>query len=497
MRIKIVTTGLLAFLITLTSCDKYLDLVPQHSLTDANAITDAGKAANAVGGVYATFTGDYWAGSLYTALATKAGFIAFNGQTEYTLSYTQSNPGNGANFWGQFYKSINAANFAVAGITQLSPAAFQTEAAKNNLLAEARLLRGWIYANILWNFGHWWAGDDSPYGILYRDQVASLTNTNQPRISVGESYRKIFEDIDFAIANASEFSSSRYVSKQFAKALKAKLLLYRAGYSGGREQDLKTALDLVNDVLSNHPGALALEADVADVYKNAWDSKELLFGRYLDNDGTRTTKGGYWYTYGSIYQGNKLPLAPGGTLTAGLQYGLDWFKADKRWSIATGEVRAPETWDESKYYTFKKLSRLGSYAGKLSSPPDEKYTAYYLRLSELYLLKAELLYRTGASIASAIAPINQLRAARAAQAFAPLNPSSQQELADDIFKEIFLETCLENGSEFYAALRFKKDGKPWIETIKQTTLVENTICYPIPNAEIQNNILMIQNPGLE
>lgn len=480
------------------SCKDYLDEVPTNALIDANAISDFNKAKAAVAGVYATFQNDNWAGALYTSLATKSGFISYTGDVEYSMTYTQLSPGpNAGTSWSAFYRSLNAANFAITGIPKLPATAVPSEAAREALIAEARCLRAWINVNLLWNYGHWWADDADEYGILYRDEPSNLANVHKKRISVGESYTKIYEDLDYAIEKLNDFVTPRYMSKQFAKALKAKVLLYRGGYRN-TTADLQTALGLVNDVLTNHPGTLAIEPNLNEVYSKAWDNKENLFVKYLEDNGSRTSAGGYWYTYGIIYQGNALPLPVGGSLTAGLKFGLDWFTADPRWSVATGPVRAPETWDNTFRHSFKKMARLGSYGGQQASPKDEKYAAYHLRLAELYLMKAELLARTGASIADAIKPVNDLRALRTTPTFAALNPANQDALMDAIFKEIFLELFLENGSEFFAALRFKTNGQPWIVNIKGgIPLEENRICWPIPDAEMQNNNLMAQNPDLK
>lgn len=491
---KIIYTLLLFGSISILSCKDYLDIQPIHNLTDANAIKDMATAKAAIGGIYASFQNDDWSGGLYTAQASKAGFVRFSTR-EYDMSYNQTNIG--AASWTAFYKSLNAANFAISGVSKLPDAAINAND-KNMLIAEGRCLRAWVNANILWNYTHWWADDTDPYGLLYRDEVASLDNIRKARINVGESYKKIYDDLDFAIANLSDFSSPRYVSKQFAKALKAKLLLYRAGYKN-ISADLQSALGLVNDVLANHPASFAMEANLADVYANAWDSKENLFVRYLEDDGTRSSKGGYYYTYYlSQIGGTKLPLPIGGVATAGLVGGFDWFSADPRWPVVTGPVRGAETWDASMRYTFKKVARLGRYAGQVASPPDEKYAAYYFRYPELYLMKAELLARTGATPAQAIAPINEMRAKRVTPVLPALNPANADQLMDMIFKEIVTETFLENGSEFFATLRFKTNGQPWIVSLKNGKILEeNKICRPIPDAEIVNNPLMVQNPDLK
>ena len=493
MKKTIYTLIFLSSLFTL-SCKNYLDIQPIHNLTDANAIKDQATAKASLGGIYASFQNDEWSGALYAAQASKAGFVRFS-VPEYDMSYNQTTIS--ATAWTAYYKSLNAANFAIAGISKLPEAALSTSE-KNLLIAEARCLRGWINANLLWNYTHWWADDADPSGLLYRDEVVSLDNIRKARISVGDSYKKIYEDLDFAITNLSDLSSPRYVSKQFAKALKAKLLLYRAGYKGS-VPDLQTALGLVNDVISNHPSSFNMEANLADVYANSWDSKENLFVRYLENDGTRSTKGGYFYTYYlSQIGGNALPLPTGGVATAGLVAGLDWFSTDPRWPVVTGPVRGAETWDNTMRFTFKKLARLGRYAGQIASPPDEKYAAYYFRFPELYIMKAELLARTGASISQSIAPINEMRAKRVTPVLPALNPANADELMDLIFKELVTETFMENGSEFFASLRFKKNGQPWIVNLKNGKILEeNKLCRPIPNSEIVNNPLMEQNPDLK
>src|SRR5690606_9676531 len=98
------------------------------------------------------------------------------------------------------------------------------------------------------------------------------------------------------------------------------------------------------------------------------------------------------------------------------------------WDIVTGPVRGGETWDDSYYHAFRKVTRLGRYAGANSDPKDEKYAAYYFRYPELYILKAELLARTGSSVEEAIAPINTMRALRTNPVLPALHPESEQAL---------------------------------------------------------------------
>jgi len=493
--------SIIALFIGMSSCSDFLDKEPSYSLNEANAITNYTKAQAAVGGIYRTLINDAgWSGSYYVSLASKAGFVDWS-PGDFNMEYSQQNETTSSISarWSTYYKSLNAANFAINGIENLSDAQVPSPADRDALVAEARCLRAWININLFWNYGHWWSTDDSnPNGILYRDQVTNLSNIEKARSTVGESYQKIFEDLDYAIANMGSYKGNRYLSKTFAKVLKAKILLYRGGLND-TSADLTEALSLVNDVLGNSPAGFSMQSDLAQVYADSWDSDENLFVSYLEDDGRRTYSASFMYSYSmSQIYGDRIPLAPGATLTAGLNYGVDWFKADPRWDIVTGESRASETWDTSMRYTWTKVTRLSRYAGQQASPPDEKYNTYYFRYPELYIMKSELLARTGASIADAIAPINQMRSIRTNPSLPALNPGTEQELMDAIFKEYFLETFLENGSEFFASLRFKTAGQPWIVTIKGGQALDmNKLCYPIPNSEMTNNLLMTQNTDLE
>ena len=119
-------------------------------------------------------------------------------------------------------------------------------------------------------------------------------------------------------------------------------------------------------------------------------------------------------------------------------------------------------------------------------------------------MKAECLAHTGASIADAIAPINQMRAQRTNPVLPALEPATEQEMWDAIFQEYVKELILENGCEFWASIRIMKDGVTYMEYMKQSNggsfVFEPTLAqYAIPNNEMINNpsLAGMQNPGQE
>ena len=71
----------------------------------------------------------------------------------------------------------------------------------------------------------------------------------------------------------------------------------------------------------------------------------------------------------------------------------------------------------------------------------------FSRVSELYLIKAEALYRSGSSISEAYAPIRKLRERAGAEIILPAN---NEELETAIFNEWMLELSFENWHEWFA-----------------------------------------------
>jgi len=117
---------------------------------------------------------------------------------------------------------------------------------------------------------------------------------------------------------------------------------------------------------------------------------------------------------------------------------------------------------------------------------------YFMRLAEMYLIQAEALMRSGATLATSKAPLDVIRN-RAGIGDSPA--TTMAELEDDIFNEIARELAFENGSEWFAAIRFDR-----AMTLKPTINSVNQYILPIPEREIAGNgalTLADQNPGYE
>ena len=477
-----ITSCLLVGILTFCSCNDFLDQQPKHSLTKENAVRDYSGAKNIVNGVYGVFSSSStWGGTIYSNLHCMAGFWDYSSQM-VNMGYTQSSNGT-SSCWSDIYNCINAANAAIEGCTSLADDKYPSIEAKNQLLAEARCFRGFCNLELLWLFGHWFDKPDSPYGILYRDKTSELSNLMIGRSTVGESYQLILDDLTFAEEHLGNYESARKLSKQFAQALHAKLLLVR-----GWEGDYTEALQLVNSIMAEAPTSFMMESDITQLYTKGWDSKEVLFSRYLgDKTDEYYGMAGYdfIYSYG-LYYNKEFTDIP-----------QRWLDEDERHDLTFGTARAPETWDDrTSDNVLTKLYHRGRYEGK-----NDMYATYIFRYAELYLMKAELLARTNPSdIEGALAPLNEMRANYVNPIMKPITGiKTHQELMDAIFKEIVVTLFMENESPWFASLRFEKDGKPWINTLKpDINFSSNQYCWPIPDAEIIAHSNPIeQNPGLE
>ena len=494
MKNKIVIISVL-LIFALTSCKDFLNEVPKHNWAIENAMDSHEKAVQAINGIYARIApGDALNMELSAYLVSASGLIWIN--NAYSMDFMEANTPSGP--WNTAYSGINSANLAVNGIPLIADSSFPSLTVKNELLGEARFMRGYLHSKILLHYCRWYDPDDSPYGILRRDETSDVKNAYLSRITVGESWKFILEDIDAGIDNMAGFSTPRRASKEFAKAYKARLLLYR-GHINNNMADLNEAKNLVTDVLNNLPSALRMEPDMANMYAKAWDNTENLFVRYLENNGNRTANAGWNCTNGPVVQTantNRVSVVPYEDATCGLRYGLDIVKNDPRWTVVTGAARQPDMGNDYESWAFTKVYRKGNYAGMNATPRDENYAVYHMRLPELYIMQAELIARTGGSSAEAIAPINTMRAKRTHPVLPPVPvPVSAQDLMDAIFWEWICELIYENGSEFYASIRFEKNGKKQMELAREAYGIadfsfadrKDWLQFPIPGGEMNNN----------
>ena len=125
----------------------------------------------------------------------------------------------------KWYAVINNTNH----IIQKAPMIQTTDPKRDQVVGEARFLRGLAHFYLLRLFGQFY-DYNSKWGIVIKDKPIQSA-VSQPRSTVKQTYEFILADLDYAIANAANFTKTVYGSRQAAMALKAKVLLYAKQYS--------------------------------------------------------------------------------------------------------------------------------------------------------------------------------------------------------------------------------------------------------------------------
>jgi hypothetical protein len=238
---------LLAFFVTVSCDDDFLDVPPQGEQPDEEFWVSAEDAAKAVNAMYANLRS--WPQVAFAAIAIEslgsdnaekgsspsdATFL--NAFDNYTATATE---GQILDFWTGQYQSINLANQVLDNV----PAISMDENLKQRYLAEAKFVRGYGYFRLVRAFG----------GVPLRLHVPQdASEYNLPRASREEVYAAIEQDLSEAAAVLPQSYSGVDVgraTKGAALALHAKVAMY--------QQKWEEVLNLTNQVMglgySLHP----------------------------------------------------------------------------------------------------------------------------------------------------------------------------------------------------------------------------------------------------
>lgn len=462
---------LLMFSGLLFSCQitDVLNQEPPHNLTPDNAITDEKSAETALTGIYGEQIG-YDSYMSIGNFAMTAGILQRNDNPGVTVSiyYIETRlpvltlvGAAYTPFWDAFNTIINSSTALLSVLDGMSDQLFVT-GRKTSMMGEIRFLRGMYMFDLLRMFGEY-NKPDSKYGMIIRETPPTANDVYKARSTVQQTYDFILKDLEYAIENAPDFTSSDYASKMAARALKIKVLFYMGNYA--------EALAAANNFISG--GERALVSPYASVFTDFTNS-ELIYTRGFA--GTDEVK--YQATRVQAYynEGKWGPTESFMELVAGDP------REDVILKNGVGTVFGPQK-------TIRKASNA-----------EGTMPIYYMRYSEIYMIKAECEARTGQG--DALATLNALRTGHGLPAI-----TDSGNILDTIYKEWLLEMGFENGHEWYATWRMGVDQL--LETnravAEKMALAEDPALYkanlpykyiyPIPSDEIDANKLMEQNPG--
>lgn len=480
----------------MASCEltEVMDLPPKYQADLDGAITTPSAVELALNGVYQqmpgspanviypTVSGSFKAGTMTrpNEVTGTLNCVYYSERTLPLLSYSDGTE------WTADYAVIKNANFLETAVNRMSDGDFSGNR-REQILGELAYLRAFAYFRLLNHYCEFW-DQDSEYGVIFRNEAPSVDNAPMARSSVSDSYDYILAQLDIAIAKAPDFSDMSQASKKAAKALRAKVLFY-----AGRYQD---AIDAVNDAIdTSKPLA---ETNYGNIFENFKSTPEIYFARVFDdNDAGRSMRISA-FGNGSKNQGYWGPS---------LKF-IEFMDNDPRSAAICRNI--PELLvnrNSQTLYNYQTCRKTWN--------EEDNMPVIFSREAELYLIKAESLFRTNASIADSYAPIALIRS-RAGAAIE--TPASRQELEDAIFREWMIEMSFENWHEWFAMIRFAGyDNPDFTRLLSMNYLLKEALDKEydksqasgeayyqriidrridmIPTSETNANLLCKQNPG--
>lgn len=470
MKKIIIYIPLLALLSTQVGCKKDLNALPESSRVAEVAITDAKTSEIALNGAYYAFANatpikTSWQNhELYPAMF--AGYLGYGFGS--LPEEENNNAGISDLYWTESYKLLNTTNGVLKGVGALADNAF-TGNRKKEIIGEMHFLRAYAHFKLLSYYGEW-MNINSPNGVLLRDAPTTNSTIPKQRSSVKDSYTAILNDLDDAIANAPATNKNYYVTKWAAMVLKMRVLMSR-----GQGTDYADVVTLANTVITTSP--YTLEANVKDIFRTkGLASNEVILGLTPQTNQEKdyySRSKQYWPSASSLYVAKKALK--------------DLIGTDPRSTWVVGGASAYVAYSPNTFYFTK-------YIAQGSTPTVVSETYYAIRLSEVYLLKAEAIVRSGGPLSDAKAAVKEVMTHAGVTDFSVVDNAAT---ANDLLLQIYYETVkslvAEDGQEWMALLRL---DFATVKQIKPTITTKLQYILPIPHSEfVYNPTIGDQNPG--
>ena len=478
---KYIEIVLFTFLLVGCMPDDFLEKLPPYQADLDGAITNAKTAELALIGVYSNLSADAYdsrdimvEGSFKAGTMRKPEWWTRGNAVWYYERYWPVLYGNGSTEWSYDYSLIKNANFLLSALEGIND--FE-ENRKDEIIGELHFLKALAYERLMLRFTQYW-DIDSQLGLIIRNELPSLDNVKQDRATVAESYQMILDELDIAIENCSDYSVCSQASKVAAKALKTRILFQMGRYSD--------CVESADEVVAHSENGLA--PGYSTIFTDYASTGEILFARVFGASEASSLE-------------TRITSFSSGKWGPSSNY-IDLLGDDPRFDAIIGdEVEVDYRYGNAgEVYTNHTVKKLVNASNDLP--------LIYMRTAEIYLLKAEAIYRNGGSYEDAYAPVAVVRARAGAD---PVPHATREEIETAICNEWLIEMSFENWHEYYALRRFgveklleqndilneslnKAIDKGPDEEAQYRKRIDDFRILSIPSSEINGNPVE-QNPG--
>jgi len=527
---RLIAAGVvIAMGISLSSCKSdFLTESPPHIIVPDNLYTDYAGFEAGLNGLYAQVRserdGDSGLNGLRNEMWTVGTDNAFSNYVSTTERiFNTWGPLNTSladaylSNWTWLYQTINAANTII--VRADNPNVNWTPDQKNEVLAEAKLIRAWCYRHLTYLWG------DVPLNLV--ESSGATIRTDWTRTPKAQVFAQMEQDLLFAEANLPETQSDPgKLVKAVAQHYLAELYL-RMGEPDKAETEASAVINsglysLITQrygVTANSPGVPFMDQFVDGNVNRNQGNTEVLWAFQLQENipgGGENIMRRYWLNRYYSDKGIAVSAANGGRgigRLAPTAWAINLYEpSDDRGSIYAirkfylyndptnlpsgkqiGDTLFLHWVTEKNSDPLWPSTRKWDWTDPLNVNNDGAYGDQpYLRLAQTYLLLAEAQFDRN-ELGAAANTLNVLRArANASQI------SAGDVTADFILDEDSRETMCE-GDRRYTLLRMGK----WLERTRlhnpmaAATVAARDTLYPIPQAVIDANLgaAMAQNPG--
>lgn len=438
-----------------SSCEKFLDLNPISSPTEANFYTDEKGLNGAMIGVYNGFqAGGLFGSNLLRLEEVRADNVddnnpAAGGGVNYQFEAFTETPANSvlSSTWQAFYNVVLNANLVI----EKSDGIKMDEVKKNQIKGQAMFLRGLAYFHMVRLWGK--------VPLITKTQTTDEARKNT-RAESAAIYAQIVTDLQFAADNLPPTwpDSERGRATSFAaRSLLGKVYLYQRDYA----QVISTLGPVVDAIIDGTQ--IGLEPQPNSFPGNIKTSKDVLFAVQFLSGGVGE----------SAHQNNR------------------YRNQDNSFTIALPQELFEEN-DNRK--ALVEPTANGNRPGKFNVPAQNNETSAdfpVIRCADVMLMYAEAINEQ-ASIPpeEAFAALNSVRLNAGISALSPASVTSKDAFRDAVYKERRLELALEC-DRWFDIIRTEQvqDIYPMIPATRYI--------YPIPQDEIDNitDKTDWQNPG--
>jgi len=455
---------ILIFVLLVVACDDRLDIEPEQSLSIDASFSDESTSRASLSGVYSQCQDLDVFGAMPQIIndfmADNVDFIgSFPTLIDIRDFQTITDNATVAGIFRDHYQAILGANSVITFVPDVQDDAFSPEE-RNVVIGEAKFLRAMLYHNLVTLFGQPYTVDGgSSLGVSLITTPDALTGGDLlvPRSTVAETYTLIESDLNDAIAALPDSGARVFASKGAAQALLSRVELYKGQYG----QAASLAGELINN--SNY----TLAADYS-FYNN--ETPEDIFSLQMTAiDNSRTGSGGWASFYNPAEAGAR---------------GDCPFSADLL-----------ADFDQENDLRFLNLSQIGqnmlTYTTKFPDATNNTDNAPLIRITEMYLTRAEALAEVNGVNQESVDLINQLRTRAGLSTFTTSDFADGAALVDQILDERRKELCFE-GHRRNDLLR---KGKELREGDNNTAPGATRVVLPIPQREIDLGSSTPQNLG--